>query len=184
VASFLQEIKELGLRRWLNENPKIATTIAGLLIGLALLYITVQLMGTCRSAGPGLTEGQVKVWYATEDGKDLIADDAVLVPPFEKNNKKYYRAFVFKCPNGTQWVNHILMYPPEVKRKMEEVRSKSPAPLLEYVEYEQQSLIKRPGTKTWYAFTPRDMDERINAATPRHTDCSGDKAVPVEAPQK
>ena len=184
VALRFSEIKERGIRGWLNENPKAATTVAGVVIGIALIYIVVfVLRNVGRQSLDSYSPGDLKAWYATEDGSDLYADDAALVPPFQKNGKTFYRAYVYKCPNGEQWVNHIEMYPPDVKQKMDQVREKSDAPLLEYEPFKTQSLIKRPGGKQWYAYNAKDSSNRNLAMQPKGKSCSGEQAVVVDPPK-
>jgi hypothetical protein len=179
---FLQDIKERGLRRWLNENPKIAGGVGGGLVVISLLYVSITLFRSCNPAVPAYTPGSVKSWYATEDGQNLYADDALLVPPFQKDGKTFYRAYVFKCPTGTQFVNHIEMYTPEAKTKMEEIRAKSGAPMLEYRAFSDKRLIKRAGGPKWLAYSPQDTSARNAAQRPQSKDCSGDQAVQVSPP--
>jgi hypothetical protein len=179
----LREIRERGLRTWLNENPRVATAAAGLLIGLAVIFISVQLIRACSGPSlPSYSAGEVMSWYATEDGQDLYADDATLVPPFEKGGKTFYRAYVYQCPNGDRFVNHIEMYPPESRQKMEQIRAKSSAPLHEYTQFRATALIKRPGGKTWFGY--KDMSSRTEVQTPRGKSCQGDQAVPVAPPKE
>jgi hypothetical protein len=178
----IQDIKERGLRRWLNENPKIATAVGGGLMAVALIYIAVTLLRSCNPSVPGYSSGQLKNWYATEDGQNLYADDALLVPPFQKDGKTYYRAYVFKCPNGTQFVNHIEMYPPEIKAKMEEIKAKSGAPLLEFSQFDDRTLVKRPGGPKWLAYSQQDTTARSAAQRAQSRDCSGDQAAQVAPP--
>jgi hypothetical protein len=184
-VGILQDIKDQGFRTWLNNNPKIATTVAGTLIGLALIYIAIQLIRiTGRQSLDTYKAGDVKAWYCTEEGGDLYADDAALVPPFQKNGKTFYRAYVYKCPNGEQWVNHIEMYPADAKQKMDQIREKSDAPLHEYKPFKMQSLIKRPGQKQWYGYNAKDSSNRNLATVPKGKSCSGEQAVAVEPPAR
>jgi hypothetical protein len=178
----MREIKERGLRGWLNDNPKAGTIAGGVLIAIALIFIVVQLRSTCTPAAPSYTPGEVKQWYATEDGQNLYADDAVLVPPFQKNGKTYYRAYVFKCPNGEQFVNHIAMYPPDVKAKMDAIKEKSDAPLLEYSQFENSALIKRVGGTKWLGYNSQDMNNRTQALRPQSKHCPPDQAMRVPPP--
>lgn len=178
----MQEIKERGLRRWLNENPKVGTIVGAGLIAVALIYISVYLFRSCNPSVPGYSPGAVKYWFSTEDGQNLFAGDALLIPPFDKDGKKYYRAYVFKCPSGTQFVNHIETYPPDVKQKLEEIKAKSEAPLLEFGQFSDQSLIKRVGTAKWYAYNSRESGARTAAQQPYHRDCPGGDALRVPPP--
>ena len=182
VAKVMREIKERGFRGWLNDNPKAGTIAGGVLIAIALIVIFIQLRSSCSTTAPSYTPGEVKNWYATEDGQNLYADDAALVPPFDKNGKKYYRAYVFKCPNGEQFVNHIEMYPPDIKAKMDAIKEKSEAPLLEYSQFENSSLVKRVGGTKWLGYTAQDMTPRYQAQRPQSKHCSGDQAVRVPPP--
>ena len=177
-----QSAEERGLRHWLNENPKTATAVGGGLVAVALIYIAMTLLRSCSPSVPGYSSGELKNWYATENGQNLHADDALLVPPFQKDGKTYYRAYVFKCPNGTQFVNHIEMYPPEIKSKMEEIKAKSDAPLLEYSQYADRTLVKRVGGPKWLAYSQQDMSARYAAQRPQSKDCSGDQAFQISPP--
>jgi hypothetical protein len=177
-----QEANQGGLRGWLNANAKSASAIGGAVVAIALIYIAVTLLRTCSPSVPGYSTGTLKYWFATEDGQNLYADDALLIPPFQKDGKTFYRAYVYKCPSGTQFVNHIEMYPPDIKPKLEEIKAKSGAPLLEYGYFSDKTLVKRPGVPRWLAYNQQDMSARYATQRPQSRECSGDQAVQVNPP--
>jgi hypothetical protein len=187
-VQWIQEIKDRGFRPWLNENPKIAMAVGGGLIALALIFITVQLAASCGAGGSSGAPSDVKFWFATEDGGDLHADDALLVPPFQKNGKTFYRAAVVKCPNGQPFINYIEMYPPEIKEQMEQLKKKVDNPLLEFNHFADASLIKKPGAANkWVASNPQDpkaVEARGAAKLPQTKECLPVQTVPVPPPGK
>jgi hypothetical protein len=183
---WIKEIKDRGFRPWLNENPKIAMAFGGGLIALSLLFITVQLVSSCGRGASGVPSG-VKFWFATEDGKNLYADDALLVPPFDKDGKTFYRAAVFKCPSGQPFVNYIEKYPSDVKQQMEDLKKKMDNPLPEFNHFADASLIKKPGIGTkWLANNPKDpkaAEAYASAKLPQTKDCPPGQAVLVPPPE-
>lgn len=183
---WIQEIKDRGFRPWLNDNPKIAMAVGGGLIALALIFIIVQLAASCGSGSSGAPTG-VKFWFATEDGKDLHADDALLVPPFQKDGKTFYRAAVVKCPNGQPFINYIETYPAEIKQQMEQLKQKVDNPLPEFNHFADASLVKKPGAANkWVGSNPQDpkaVEARIQAKLPQTKECPSNQTVPVPPPE-
>jgi hypothetical protein len=185
---WIQEIKDRGFRPWLNENPKIAMAFGGGLIALALIFITVQFISSCGPGSSGALPSGIKVWFATEDGKEFYADDALLVPPFQKDGKTFYRAAIVKCPNGQPFVNYIEMFPPEIKAQMEELKKKKDNPLPEFNHFSDAGLIKKPGVANkWVASNlqdPKSIEARSNIKIPQTKECSPLQTVMVPPPEK
>lgn len=181
---WIQEIKERGLRPWLNDNPKVGTMIGAGLIGLSLLYIVVYVIRSCNPSSSGAPEG-AKAWYATEDGQNLYADDALLVPPFQKDGKTFYRAHVFKCPGGQPFVAYIEMFPPDIKQQMEQIKAKDDQPLVSFHHFKDAGLVKKPGQGRWLPYNTQNQQElaaRLTAQQPESRDCAADAATRVPPP--
>ena len=185
---WIREIKDRGFRPWLNENPKIAMAFGGGLIGLALIFITVQLISSCGAGSSGALPSGIKFWFATEDGKEFYADDALLVPPFEKNGKTFYRAAVVKCPSGQPFVNYIEMYPPEIKAQMEALKKKVDNPLPEFNHFGPATLVKKPGAANKWVPTesqdPKAVEARSKIKLAQTKDCPPNQVVTVPPPEK
>lgn len=111
----------MGLRETLNKNPAITTGATAAIIIIALIVIIWQLKGDSYSVGENLS------WYTIDDGKTWFADDANKVPPFDKDGKKAYRVYVYKCADGTKFVSHLERYTPEAKKIVEEANKKGAA---------------------------------------------------------
>jgi hypothetical protein len=181
---WIQEIKERGLRTWLNENPKVGTGIGAGLIGLSLLYIGIYLLRSCNPSSEA--PKNAKAWFATEDGQNLYADDALLVPPFQKNNQTFYRAHVFKCPNGQPFVAYVEMFAPDIKQQMEQVKAKDANPLAAFHHFADAGLIKKPGTAKWLPYNlqnQKELSARLAAQRPESKDCAAGDATRVLPPQ-
>jgi hypothetical protein len=96
----------MGVRESLNENKNLGL---GLAIGIAVIavaIIAIQVVGS--SHGAGGIEVRKTAFYTDDDGKTFFKDDTYKVAPFNHNGKQAYRADVFKCADGKQFVG--LMY--------------------------------------------------------------------------
>ena len=185
---WIQEIRQRGLRPWLNENPKVGTMIGAGLIGLSLIYIAFYLVRSCNPSPPTYSPGDAKAWFATEDGQNRYADDAGLIPPFQKDGKTFYRAHVFKCPGGEPFVAYIEMFPPDIKQQMEQAKQKTGGdPLVLLHHFADASLVKKPGPGRWLAKNPQNAQEmtaRNAAELPENKGCAAQAAVRVPPPAK
>ena len=94
----------MGVRESVNGNRRLGVGVgAALLIG-ALSVIGFQVFG---GGGTGVAVAS-SAFYTDDNGKTFFKDDLYKVVPFEHNGKQAYRADVFQCPDGKQFVG--LMY--------------------------------------------------------------------------
>jgi len=175
-----------NLRKKMNENPALTTGATLAIVLISLVWIVAQVRG-CGGGFGGVGVGQAKAYFATEDGQNLMQDDATLVPPFEKNGKTYFRAKVFKCQEGNkQFINHIEKYPDDIKKKMEDMKKDDPDhALMDFKQFNPQILVKRPGEKTWLSISSKaptaEQNKYRETMVPKYSDCPGGKFQLVEA---
>ena len=157
----------MGIRESMNENPKIVTGITVAIIVLALILI----FRSSLTGGGGEAGGTVgQVLFSNDDGKTWFPDDSRKVPPFPKDGKDAYRAYVYKCPDGKKFVSHLARYTPDAKKKLEAAHAKAAAnggaqdPILFESVMINGIEVKAPGRTTWL----NQSDEKAAAImTPR-----------------
>jgi hypothetical protein len=110
----------VGIRETLNKNPGITTGATAAIILIALIVIFMQLRGDSGMSGDNLA------WYSTDDGKTWFSDDASKLPPFDKDGKKAYKVYVYKCADGKEFVSHLERYTPEAKVALEKAQKEGP----------------------------------------------------------
>ena len=139
----------MGVRQMLDENPKLAAAAAGGAIILAVVLVWALGTGgdSTASAGP---VGQA--FFSVDDGQNWFAGDASQIPPFQKDGKQVFRAYVYKCADGKPFVGWLGRYTPQAKKQIESVYANPPEkrnPLV-IAQLELDSLeVKRPGQTTW-----------------------------------
>ncbi len=111
----------MGIRETLNKNPAITTGGTAAIIVIALIVIFMQLRGDSGGAG-----GDNLAWYSIDDGKTWFSEDANKVAPFVHEGKKAYRVYVYKCPDGKEFVSHLERYTPEAKAALEKAQQDGP----------------------------------------------------------
>src|SRR6516225_9036515 len=67
----------------------------------------------------GVAASSDRAFFTVDDGNTWFANDAAKIPPFDKDGKQAVRAFVYRCADGTTFVNHVQRYKPEAKRVLE-----------------------------------------------------------------
>lgn len=148
----------MGLRQTLNENPVVTSVIVGVLTLGALFLVGRQ---AC-SGGTG-TEGTAfatKAFFTVDEGKTRFVDDANKIPPFQKDGKPALRAVVFKCADGTEFVNHLERYPEKMHAELEKAGGPSRS-----MQGAMSKEIKRPGDKAWV--TMRDPARFSKVSQPK-----------------
>ena len=93
----------MGVRESINENKRLGLGVAAAVVIVAMAIIGSQVVG----GGSGVKEPET-AFYTDDDGKTFFKDDIYKVVPFDHKGKRAYRADVFKCPDGKQFVG--LMY--------------------------------------------------------------------------
>lgn len=138
----------MGIRQTLNENPVITAGATGAIIVIALIFILFQLFGHRHSPGSHISG---KSFFSDDDGKTWFLDDASKLPPIDHEGKVAYRAAVFKCADGTEFVGRLEKFSDEAKAQMEETIRKNPnaAPVLQYTASMGALEVKLPGDPNW-----------------------------------
>jgi hypothetical protein len=139
----------MTMREKIFQNPRVGGAVAGALILLGITSIFLQIRGSSVPVAAS------KLFFTVDDGKTWFADSADNVPPFDKDGKQAVRAFVFRCSNGTEFVNHLERFKPEAKHTLENLNTpnpdhKGPANLAAIQSaYNGGRELKRPGDAKW-----------------------------------
>ena len=138
----------MGVREKVSANPRTAIAIAAtvVVIGLGIIYFRWP----AAASGRGMPE---KMFLSTDDGKTFFVAPAEPLPPFLRDGKTAYRAYVFTCDGGkTTWVGYLERYSEQAKALMKEMRKNQataggppvvPLGLLDGIE------VSRPGEQQW-----------------------------------
>jgi len=151
----------VNLRQSLNQNPKLAVVLAagGILIALLAAVWALWPGNGLASANTG-QPGQV--FFSSDDGKTFFADDPSKIPPFEKDGKQVYRAYVFRGADGKPFVSCLARYTPQVKQQLQAIYARPPEqrnPMV-IAQLELDCLeVKAPGQSEWLSRSdPRAAD--------------------------
>lgn len=155
----------MGIRESLNQNPKVVTGVTIAVIVLALAWIFWP-----SGAGEGGAGGAAgKAFFSIDDGKSFFVDEIRKVPPFPKDGKDAYRAYVYKCRDGKRFVSHLERYTPDAKKKLETILADTKQfqdpTMLETIQTTGVE-VKAPGQGNWV----RQGDPKASAImTPKCT---------------
>ena len=94
----------MGVRETLNENRQLGVGVGIGILVLGMVIVGYQLFG---GGGTGI-EVSDQAFYTDDNGKTFFKDDLYKAVPFDHNGKQAYRADVYQCPDGKQFV--ALMY--------------------------------------------------------------------------
>ncbi len=89
---------------------------------VSAMFVALVAFTLISARGRGLPTARSQTFFSTDDGKTWFADDDEKVPPFDKDGKQAVRAFVYRCGDGTMFVNHLQRFTPEAKRILETQR--------------------------------------------------------------
>jgi hypothetical protein len=106
----------MGVRQSLNENKKLGVGVGAGIFVVAIAIVSFQLFG---DGGSGI-EAPTSAFYTDDDGKTFFKDDAYKVVPFDHGGKQAYRADVFKCADGKQFVGLMYRHNAVGRKAMEE----------------------------------------------------------------
>jgi hypothetical protein len=168
----------MGVRQALNENPIIATAAAGILIVAALIFIFWHLSDGHRHH---ITVAQ-KMYYSDDDGKTYFADQAYKMTPFPgPNNRPAVQAMVFQCGSGKPFVAYLSRYSDEGRKTAEKVASDPRIPVA-FRPNPTLIEVKKPGTKTWIKFDPKNPKSYVDATMPKCPEGGSNFPRPVYPP--
>jgi len=108
-----------------------------------------------RMAGSSVSTSASKAFFTVDDGKSWFTDDASKFPPFDKDGRQAVRAFVYRCADGTVFVNNLERFRPEVKTALEEAsrpdpnRKGPPDQTVFRDAFASGRELKRPGDAKW-----------------------------------
>jgi hypothetical protein len=171
----------VGVRESLNRHRDLTTAVVGVVIVAALAF---GLRGACAPARGGQAGGPGgRCFFSIDDGKSWFADDASKLPPIEHEGKAAYRAKVFRCPNGMEFVSHLERYAPADKARLEESRRSAPgganAMVMEQTTFLQIGEVKKPGDSQWIRLTPETSEQYQRVTQPKCPDGSTVGLQPV-----
>jgi hypothetical protein len=140
-VGIIDQIKNEGLRKTINERPGASAAAGAVLIVLACLFIIYELRPAAR---PSPFAG--KAFFSDDDGLTFFVDKATLIPPFDHNGKPAYRCRVYQCEGGQPFVNHLERYTPQDKATLEEIISRTgEAASSEFMKVSGHMEVKMPG---------------------------------------
>jgi len=143
----------MNLRERLTQNKLVGTTAAGALILIGITIIVLQMRS--NSSAPAAAPAQA--FFSIDDGKTWFADDSSKLPPFEKDGKQAMLAHVYRCADGTEFVNYLERFKPQAKQALDNLNNppdpnrKGPPSNLAAVQnaYTGGREVKRPGDVKW-----------------------------------
>lgn len=111
----------MGLREKLNNNPVLASVLAGVGIVLAIGVLAWQLWPEEQTLRVGN-----QYFYTEDDGATRFTDSNRKYPPFKgPTGKDAVRAHLFEFPDKSQAVMYLSRYTPEGVRKLQALDEKS-----------------------------------------------------------
>jgi len=168
----------MKLRDMFTEKPARVATVGGGVLLVVLALMAFRLRG---SSAPGATRTQA--YFTIDDGKTWFRDDASQLPPFEKLGKQAVLARVYRCEDGTTFVNHLERFTPDARQALQEARmvdvtgKNKPDQNAIRNAYTGGREVKRPGDTKWIAISNyRDASRVTNVKCPH----GGASAVAVE----
>jgi hypothetical protein len=141
----------MSLRETLNKNPMV---FAGIVV---VAIVICGWFGWSQMSGGSGVKVPNSAFFTVDEGKTLFADERGKLTPFDKDGKPAVRAYVFKCPDGTQTVAYLERYTEKGKAVVERYRAeqkanpgKPPASIGEMSALGRFATeVKRPGDKDW-----------------------------------
>ena len=104
------------IRDTLNKNKRLGVGIGAGVLVLAVVLIAYQLRGSGSSGLSAIDNA----YYTDDNGKTFFKADAYQVSPFDRDGKQAYRAEVFKCADGKEFVGLVYRHNATGKKAMEE----------------------------------------------------------------
>jgi hypothetical protein len=142
----------MNLREMYSEKPIRAAAVAAGLLLISIALVAFQLRGS-----GSIAPVRAKAFFTIDDGKTWFTDDAAKLPPFEKDGKQAVLALVYRCADGTEFVNHLERFKPDARQALEKA---SVADTAGNDKPDQNAIrnaytggreVKRPGDARWIA---------------------------------
>ncbi len=148
----------LGLRKWINNNPKIVIGIS-VIAGIVFLLIVITSLIPYK---PPITSESQKNWYYDLNTETLFVVDGTKIPPIDAPSGKLpdgqpagVRAYVFsysRNPNESErFIGYLEKFTPEGKKMIVSIRkSKSNVTGGMVRRLNSNRFVCRPSDKCWY----------------------------------
>ena len=141
----------MAIREVINKHAWIATAGAAAVVALAAFLVLRSSSEKGVTAAPGAAGLS---FYTIDDGTTWFADRTELLPPFKKDGREAVRAYVYRAPDGKEFVSHLERYTAEAKRALSALERLTPQ---ERATEDPSSLaggldgieVKRPKDKAW-----------------------------------
>ena len=164
----------VGVRDYLNKNPKITTAAAAVVIAAALGGVAYQVYSLAKPP-------EVKRYFSSDDGESYFAASETLVPPADYRGKTAVRAIVYDLA-GEKKIGYLERFTSAgkalVEQQMKDRAAGKPDDAGVTIRVNQNEIeVKRPGEPKWIPITDRKKYYEITL-TPVAPD--GTAAVTVE----
>jgi hypothetical protein len=134
--------------------------------GIVIVAAVIIIFAESRSASLQKID---RAFYSDDDGQTYFVDSVDKLFPFDHNGKQAYRAYVFKCGDGTTFVGYLARYTDSAKSRLQELMARP------YNEVAQQiadaesagTEVKKPGDSTWYPQTSPRAAEILLPKSPK-----------------
>ena len=178
--------RRVGIRQKLNDNPAMAVGVAAVVIVAATL---VAVRTGCDDGGGNPRSGPpVKQFFTTDEGPNpqVFADDATKVPPFDRGGKPAYRAQVFRCPHGKQFVAYLERFNDADRKLLQSSIDRAKANnghLPDVGSFSNNIEVKKPGDKDWIRLSNATRERYEDIVNPICPEGSTDGMEPVTPPE-
>jgi hypothetical protein len=155
-------------------DPKLLIALAAVIVGAGAV---VWALWPDRSAakGPVGTPGQA--FFSIDDGKNYFSDSVKKLPPFQKDGKEAFRAYVFKGADGKPFVSCLVRFTPDTKKQLEAIHAQNPEKpntfMINHLEMDGME-VRAPGQTNWIKKSDPRSAELLNPRLP-----NGDQAEMV-----
>jgi hypothetical protein len=144
----------MGIREWVNGNPRVTAGAIGLVVVAAIAGVVVQVMANRKK----FPDGSPASFFTVDDGKTFFAAGSDNIPPFEYNGKQAVQAYVFEA-GGKRFVGYLERYTPDARKAILEGKH-SPQVVLHGRE------LKKPGERTWTKSGDLNVEAKITHVSP------------------
>jgi hypothetical protein len=113
---------------------------------VAALFVIFRSSG---GNGGGASDRVDLAFFSADDGKTWFPDNARKVPPFNRDGKDVYRAYIYKCPDGKEFVAFLERYTPKAKKEREALYAGGEQSAVPILDEAKGIEVKTPGQTTW-----------------------------------
>jgi hypothetical protein len=140
----------MDVRRWLNENPKIAIGLLSAIVVIGVGSIVMQVLASRHGYPTQLPDS----YFTVDDGKTFFVANSSNIPPFDYEGQIAVRAYVFKC-DGKKFVGYVERYLPEARKS---ILAGKHTPEIERFGRE----MKKPGATKWLRSGPLEVENKMS----------------------